>query len=148
MNIPVRILIADSDVEFAVALQEFLNQHNDLTVVHLARDGIGAVDACRDTLPHVVLVDLHLPVLDTVRVIQKILAENPRLKILALTACPADRYVVEAIKAGASGCLDKQTEKTIIVQAVRQIVGGEVLVNPTLASSILQEFHDLYVNTS
>ena len=112
MNIPVRILIADSDVEFAVDLQEFLDQYDDLTVVQLTRDGVGTVNACRDMLPHVALIDLHLPVLDTVRAIETILAANPRLKILTLASQSADRYAVEAIKAGASGCLEKHIEKS------------------------------------
>lgn len=148
MNIPVRILIADSDVEFAVDLQEFLDQYDDLTVVQLTRDGVGTVNACRDMLPHVALIDLHLPVLDTVRAIETILATNPRVKILTLASQPADRYAVEAIKAGASGCLEKHIEKSAIVQAVREVVDGEVLLNPALAFSILQEFHDLYADKS
>jgi|GEM_PF-2417091 len=148
MNTPVRILIADSDVEFAAELQKSLNQYDDLNVVQWTRDGVGTVDACRETLPHVVLIDLHLPVLDTIRTITTILTENPRLKILALASQSEDRYAVEAIKAGASGCLDKYTQITAVVQAVREVVGGDVFVNPALASSILQEFYDISIDKS
>jgi DNA-binding NarL/FixJ family response regulator len=144
-NLPIRILIADSDAHFAEHLSHFLAQQVGLTVIDVVGDGRGAVDVCREALPDVVLLDLHLPVLDSIRVIQTILAENERIKILGLTTNPHDRYAVEAIKAGAFGCLEKNGDihDQAILQAVRQVAAGEVLLNPALASSILEEFHRL-----
>ena len=83
-----------------------------------------------------VLIDLHLPVLDSIRTIQAILAQNEGIRILGLTTIPNDRYAVEAVKAGASGCLEKNGDfhHKVIVQAIEQVVAGEVLLNPTLAS--------------
>lgn len=144
-NLPIRILIADNDTNFAGRLSRFLAQQPGLTVIAVVRDGQGVVDVCREALPDVVLLDLHLPVLDSIRVIQTILAQNERIKILGLTTNPNDRYAVEAIKAGAFGCLQKNGDihDHTIPQAVRQVAAGEVLLNPALASSILEEFHRL-----
>lgn len=145
MSLPIRVLIADSDTIFAQSLANFLNDQPTVKVIDLARDGQGAVNLCKDTLPDVVLMDLHLPVLDSVRAIQTILDQNDRIKVLGLSAVDNDRYAVEAIKVGACGCLSKNGEAPFpaIFEAVTDVAKGEVLVNPALASSILQEFHRL-----
>jgi DNA-binding NarL/FixJ family response regulator len=144
-SLPIRILIADSDVTFSENLERYLDEQQGLAVVDVVRDGQGAVNVCREALPDMVLIDLHLPVLDSIRTIQAILAQNEGIRILGLTAIPNDRYAVEAVKAGASGCLEKNGDIhcKVIVKAIEQVVAGEVLLNPTLASSILQEFYRL-----
>jgi DNA-binding NarL/FixJ family response regulator len=145
MSLPIRVLIADNDVNFSERLGWLLDEQSGMSVIDIVRDGQGAVNACRETWPDVVLIDLHLPVLDSVRAIQSILAQNERIKILGLASNPNDRYAVEAIKAGASGCLEKRKgiQNGSIVKAIQQVVEGDVLLNPALASSILQEFHRL-----
>ena len=144
-SLPIRILIADSDVTFSENLERYLAEQQGLAVVDVVRDGQGAVNVCREALPDMVLIDLHLPVLDSIRTIQAILAQNEGIRILGLTAIPNDRYAVEAVKAGAAGCLEKNGDihHNTILRAIEQVVAGEVLLNPTLASSILQEFYRL-----
>jgi DNA-binding NarL/FixJ family response regulator len=143
MNRITRILIADHDGDFTQSLSCFLGQYDEFKIVAVAHDGPGVLTGCRDTLPDVVLMGLHLPVLDSVRTIRAVLAQNDRVKILGLAAGPDDRYAVEAVKAGALGCVEKQGQNgcLAIVEAIRQVVDGDVLLNPALASSILQEFH-------
>ena len=145
MSLQIRVLIADSDINFSEKLRSYLDKQSGIKVISMVRDGQGAVQACREALPDMVLMDLHLPVLDSIRAIQTILAQNERIRILGMSSTPNDRYVVEAIKAGASGCLEKNGEAhcNTIVEAIWQVVNGEVLLSPTLASSILQEFHRL-----
>lgn len=136
-------MIADHDWDFTQSLSCFLGQYDEFKIVATAHDGPGVLTGCRDTLPDVVLMGLHLPVLDSVRTIRAVLAQNDRVKILGLAAGPDDRYAVEAVKAGALGCVEKQGQNgcLAIVEAIRQVVDGDVLLNPALASSILQEFH-------
>lgn len=140
-----RVLIADRDSEFSKNLQQFLDKHEDIKVIDIVQDGQGAVSACKEALPDVVLMDLHLPVLDSVRAIQAILGQNEHIKILGMSSISNDRYAVEAVKVGASGYIEKNGEMTYntIVQAIRQVVSGDVLLSPGLASGILQEFHRL-----
>jgi len=143
MSLAIRLLIADSDISFSQGLRKYLDQQPDMKVVAIVRDGQGAVSSCKEALPDIVLMDLHLPVLDTIRAIRAILQQNERIKILGLSSLPNDRYAVEAIKAGASGCLDKsdETSHDPVAEAIRQVANGEVLLNPALASSILKEFY-------
>jgi len=146
MNLPIRILIADSDINFSQCLQMFLDKQPGLKVIAMVRDGQGAVDICKEVMPDVLLMDLHLPVLDSIRAIQAILDQNDRIRVLGLSSISNDRYAIEAIKAGASGYLDKDDSYAhydTIAKAIQQVVKGEVLLNSALASSILKEFHRL-----
>ena len=140
-----RVLIADSDINFSKPLKNFLNKQVDIKVVNIVRDGQGAVNTCREALPDLILMDLHLPVLDSIRAIKAILAQNDRIKILGLSAIPDDRYSVEAIKVGAVGCIQKNGETTYnkIVDAIRLAITGDVLLDSSLASFILEEFYRL-----
>lgn len=142
MNRPIRVVLADRDPGFTESLGRYLDQQPHIKLVAVARDGQGAVDACREFMPDVALLDLHLPVLDTVRAIAAIIEHNQRVKVLALTENPEDRYTVEAVKAGASGCLEKSEQEDYhkIVSAIQNVLEGEVLISPRLASSILEEF--------
>jgi len=142
MSKPIRIIIADNDQEFSKHLKNFLDQQEDLQVIDLIRDGHGTVSACRDSLPDLVVIDLHLPVLDSVRTIQSILVQNEHVKILTISALPNDRYAVEAIKVGAHGFVEKNGANSLaeIESAIRQVALGEVVLNSALASRILHEF--------
>jgi DNA-binding NarL/FixJ family response regulator len=143
MSQPVRVLIADKDVAFSKGLQEFLEQQADMTVVDVVLDGQGAVNACKETLPNIVLMDLRLPVLDSIRSIRTILNQNVHMRILVMSSISDDRYAVEAVKVGACGYIEKNGEMTYneIVRAIRQVMNGEVFLSPGLASGILREFH-------
>jgi two-component system response regulator DegU len=142
MKQPIRILIADSDTTFTQQLKYVLDQQADLQVIDVVRDGQGAVNGCKELQPHLVLMDLHLPVVDSIKAIQQIVTHNERIKILTTSAIPNDRYAVEAIKVGASGYVEKHTQQAI-VETIRQVAGGDVSLNPALAISILEEFDRL-----
>lgn len=145
MNKLIRILIADPDTDFSGNLAAYLNKQENIKAISTVRDGQGAVNICKESLPDLVLMDLHLPVLDSIRAIQAILSQNERIKILGISAIPNDRYAVEAIKAGARGYIERNGNEDLetIVTAIRQVAMGEVVLNPALASSILQEFYRL-----
>ncbi|MBN1218557.1 MAG: response regulator transcription factor [Anaerolineae bacterium] len=141
MSQPIRILIADSDTDFATNLQQTLGCREDLQVVEIVRDGMGAVDRCKELCPDLVLMDLHLPVLDSIKTIQQIVAYNERVRILTTSAIPGDRYALEAVKAGACGYVEKNGDEETLVDTIRQVASGDVSLNPALAVSILEEFH-------
>jgi DNA-binding NarL/FixJ family response regulator len=145
MSRTVRVIIADKDTEFCNNLQLYLSRHDNINIIDVVQDGQGVVNACQEHLPDVVLMDLHLPVLDSIRAIQTILAQNEYIKILGMSSLANDRYAVEAIKAGACGFIEKNGEITYntVITAIQQVVNGEVLLSPGLASSILSEFHRL-----
>ena len=144
MNKPIRIVIADNNTDFLQRINDFLDTQEDLKVVSVVRDGLGAVDASKETLPDVVLIDLHLPVLDSIKTIQAIVAQNEHMRVLGFSSVPDDRYAIEAIKAGARGYVKKNGNGALhyeeIVSAIRQVANDEVVLDPELAFHILQEF--------
>ncbi len=144
MNKQIRVVVADNDVEFLHRINDFLDTQDDVKVVSVVRDGLGAVDASKEALPDVVLIDLHLPVLDSIKTIQTIVAQNEHMKILGASSVADDRYAIEAIKAGARGYVKKNGNGALnyeeIVSAIRQVANDEVVLDPALAFHILQEF--------
>lgn len=143
MNSPIRILIADSDTAYSECLRDFLSQQAGLKVVDILRDGPGIVKSCKEELPDLILIDLHLPVLDSIKAVQLILTQNDRIKVLGLTAIPHDRYMIEAIKVGALGCIEKNGHDSFeeILTAIHALQNEEVFLNPGVVRSILQEFN-------
>jgi len=143
MNSPIRILIADSDTHYSENLKDFLNRQAGLKVIDIVHDGPGIVKSCKGELPDLALIDLHLPVLDSIRAVQLILSQNERIKILGLTAIPHDRYMIEAIKVGASGCIEKNGHDGFdeVITAIHALKNGEVFLNSIVARLILQEFN-------
>jgi DNA-binding NarL/FixJ family response regulator len=143
MSQPIRILIADNDLNFSKSLNEFLIQQPDMKVIDIVRDGQGAINSCREARPDLVLMDLHLPVLDSIKTIQYIVAHNERIRILTTSALPDDRYALEAVKAGACGYVEKNVGNEAMAKTIRQVAAGDVSLHPALAASILEEFHRL-----
>jgi DNA-binding NarL/FixJ family response regulator len=141
MNKVIRILIADNNPDYARPLEQYLNEQGDFQVVGAVRDGEGALQAYKECLPDLVLIDLHLPVLDSIRTIKALMTDFEGVHILGVSDLASDRYAVEAVKAGAQGYIKKDPHNYAeIAGAVRQIAAGEVVLTSTLASHILQEF--------
>lgn len=144
MSKPIRVLVADYNPESAAHLSEFLNQQAGICVVSTVRDGQGVLHQCTETLPDVVVIDLHLPglELDSVKTIKAGNLQNRNIKFLAISGQADDRYAVEAVKAGATGyvSVNKPAGYAGIVSAIHQIANGEVVLDSMLASHILQEF--------
>ncbi len=142
MDKPIRVIIADNDLEFSQGLKTYLDEQDNMQVINVVRDGQGTITACKEMLPDVVLIDLHLPVVDSIKTIQSVVDQNEYTKILTVSAMANDRYAIEAIKAGANGYVEKNgdLDYTEIVKAIHQIAKGEVVLTSVLAAHILQEF--------
>jgi DNA-binding NarL/FixJ family response regulator len=141
MNKAIRVLIADNNLDYAKPLEQYLNEQGDFLVVGAVRDGEGVLQAYKESLPDVVLIDLHLPVLDSIRTIKALVADYDGAHILGVSDLANDRYAVEAVKAGAQGYIKKDNKNYAeLAGAARQIMAGEVVLTSTLATHILQEF--------
>jgi len=139
---PIRVLIADDHRLFRQGLG-YVCESGGLTVVGEAGDGREAVEMARRLQPDVVLMDVQMPALDGVQATALITAESPSTRVIVLTMYRQDQYVFEAIKAGARGYLLKDIDERELVEAVRAVHRGEALVNPTLATRLLEEFRSL-----
>jgi len=138
----IRVLIADDHRLFRQGLC-YVCESGGLSVVGEAENGQEAVEMARRLKPDVVLMDVQMPVLDGVQATALITAESPTTQVIVLTMYRQDQYVFEAIKAGARGYLLKDIDERELVEAVRAVHRGEALINPSLATRLLEEFRSL-----
>jgi DNA-binding NarL/FixJ family response regulator len=135
-----RVLIADDQALARVGLRKILEAEADVTVVGECVDGADAVDATRREGPDVVLMDVRMPVLDGIEATRRIVAAQPRTRVLVLTTFALDEYVYDALHAGASGFMLKDAPPEEIVAAVRIVARGEALLAPAVTRAVIEEF--------
>lgn len=132
-----RVVIADDQTLFRVGLARLLNEDPRVDIVGDAADGLQALELVASTHPDVVLMDLKMPNLDGVEATKRIVAEHPSVKVLVLTTFDADSYVIQALKAGASGYVLKDSLPDAIVSSIRSVLSGERVMASAVAARVL-----------
>ena len=117
-----------------------LESEDDVEVVGEASDGSGAATLVEDTAPDVVLIDVIMPNTDGIEATRAIKDAFPNVAVVVLTGHDEQRFVFDAVKAGASGYLLKTAELDEVVDTVRAVGRGEMRLGPELASQVLTEF--------
>ena len=134
-----RVLIVD-DQELLRAGFRLILEHAGIEVVAEAADGLEAVDATARTQPDVVLMDVRMPHLDGIEATRRIVARQPKVKVVALTTFDLDEYVYESVRAGASGFLLKDLAPADLVRAVEVVARGDAMLAPQLTRRLLDRF--------
>jgi DNA-binding NarL/FixJ family response regulator len=138
----IRVVLADDQALVRAGFRALLGSAADLEVVGEAEDGDAAVRVCRDTTPDVVLMDIRMPGRDGLEATRSITAD-PRLadtRVVVLTTFAEDAYIFDALRAGASGFLVKDTDPAELLHAVRVVHGGEALLSPAVTRRLVAEF--------
>jgi DNA-binding NarL/FixJ family response regulator len=138
----IRILLVDDQALVRAGFRMILDAETEMEVVGEASDGREAIDQVRSLRPDVVLMDIRMPELDGLEAARRILASNndDAPKILMLTTFDLDEYVYEALRAGASGFLLKDTPPEQLVAAIHVIAQGEALLSPSITRRVISEF--------
>ncbi|HEU4741350.1 MAG TPA: response regulator transcription factor [Meiothermus sp.] len=136
----IRIVLADDHALFRQGLRSLLEAEPDLRVIGEAKDGREALRHALEAHPDIVLMDIQMPGLDGVQATQEILREWPQAKVIMLTMYRQDAYVFEAVKAGARGYMLKDADAKDLLEAIRRVNNGEVLLDAELAEQIIQDF--------
>ncbi|WP_326714341.1 response regulator transcription factor [Streptomyces sp. NBC_01474] len=138
----IRVLLADDQSLVRAGFRALLDAQSDIEVVGEASDGDEAVRLVRELRPAVVLMDIRMPVLDGLAATRRISddAALETVKVVMLTTFELDEYVFEAIRAGASGFLVKDTEPEELLRAVRAVVHGDALLSPGVTRRLIVEF--------
>jgi DNA-binding NarL/FixJ family response regulator len=134
-----KVIICDDQAIVRDGLELLLKLEKDMDVVGLAQDGAEAVDLVAKTSPDLVLMDLKMPGMNGVEATRRICLEYPAVKVLVLTTFDDDEWVFDAIRAGASGYLLKDTPREKVVEAIRGTVMGKTFVDPMIAGKILDQ---------
>ena len=133
----IRVLIVDDQPLMRTAFDMTLRGEEDLEVVGTAEDGLQAIEQTHRLHPDVVLMDVRMPNLDGVEATRALTQGKDPAKILILTTFDVDEYVIEALRAGASGFLLKDVRPADLVQAIRVIAEGEALLAPSVTRRLL-----------
>ena len=139
-----RILIADDQPLMRAGLRECLTSAAGIDVVGEASDGYQAVDLARRLRPDVVLMDVRMPGLDGVAATRHLTAPDadgrPVARVLMLTTFDLDEYIVEGLRAGASGFLLKDASAEELVRAIRIVAAGDALIAPAVTRRLLDRY--------
>jgi DNA-binding NarL/FixJ family response regulator len=134
----VRVLIADDQTLFRVGLARLLEEDPRVEIVGQAGDGAEAVKLAGTVMPDVILMDLKMPNVDGIEATKQILAKHPGVKVLLLTTFEADNHVIQALKAGASGYILKDSRPESIVSSLLAVMAGERVMASAVANRVLE----------
>jgi DNA-binding NarL/FixJ family response regulator len=138
----IRVLLVDDQALVRTGFRMIINTEPDLQVIGEAADGRQAITEAHRLQPDVVLMDIRMPEMDGVQATRHLAGPGvPHpTKVIILTTFDLDEYVVEALRAGASGFLLKDTSATTLVEAIRVVARGEALLAPTVTRRLLDRF--------
>jgi DNA-binding NarL/FixJ family response regulator len=137
---PLRVVIADDHTLIREGTSKILESEADIVVVGEAGDGATAVDLAVRLQPDVALLDLRMPILNGIDATLRIRERAPSVAILILSAYDDDAYVSAVLKAGASGYLLKTIRANELIEAVRRLRMGEVVLHPAIAGKLARLF--------
>jgi DNA-binding NarL/FixJ family response regulator len=140
---PIRILLVDDQPLLRTGFRMILEAEPDLVVVGEAGDGEASLELVRTLTPDVVLMDVRMPRMDGVEATRRIVGAHPppgTARVLVLTTFDLDEYVVEALRAGASGFLLKDVPADELIAAIRVVAAGDAVLAPSVTRRLLDRF--------
>ena len=137
----IRVLIVDDQALVRAGFRMILDAEEDIEVAGEAADGRQAVDEARRLRPNVVLMDVRMPEMDGIEATRLLLAQDGSdTRVVMLTTFDMDEYVYEALRAGASGFLLKDTPPEQLVEGIRAVASGDALLAPSITRRVIEEF--------
>ena len=142
MSDRLKILLADDHTIVRQGLKLILSAHADLEVVGEAANGREAVELADKLRPDIVLMDVQMPELNGIDATKKMVAANPRIRILVLSMHKESVYVREILKAGARGYILKDAIDTELLNAIRSVAKGDGYISPAVAGALNDKVKD------
>lgn len=134
-----KILLCDDQAVIRDGLEMLLTLEKDMQVVGSASDGAEAIELASQKQPDLILMDLKMPGVNGIEATRQIRAKFPHVKILVLTTYDDDEWLFDAIRAGASGYLLKDTPRQKIIEAIRGTVEGKSFLDPVVAGKLMNQ---------
>lgn len=133
----IRVLVADDHQVVRQGLRTFLDVQDDIEVVGEAADGEAAVAAAIETRPDVILLDLKMPGVDGVAALRMLRERGSTARVLVVTSAAELDAVVQAVRAGAAGYVNKDVDPKALAAAIRSVHAGHVLLTPEVAAALV-----------
>jgi DNA-binding NarL/FixJ family response regulator len=145
----IRILLADDQALVRAGFRALLDAQDDMKVIGEAGDGDDAVRLVTRLIPDVVLMDIRMPRCDGLEATRRIVADErlAQVKIIILTTFDLDEYIFEALRAGASGFLVKDTEPVDLIRGIQAVARGDALLSPGVTRRLIAAFATLTSKT-
>lgn len=134
----IRVVLADDQAMVRAGLRLILETQPDVEVVGEAADGEEALRVAKQKRPDLVLMDIRMPRVDGIEATSRLIAEQPAPRVLVVTTFDADRFVYEALRAGASGFILKDSSPEQLVAAVRLVAAGDALLAPASTRRLIE----------
>ncbi|MEM9952554.1 MAG: response regulator transcription factor [Chloroflexota bacterium] len=138
MNDPIRLIVADDHPVVREGLVAILSTQRDFEVIAEAHNGKELIAMAQQYTPDIILTDLEMPEIDGVEAIRRIRDLLPEMNFIVFTAFDTDERIVNAVQAGAKGYLLKGSPRDEVFRAIRVVSGGGSLLEPTVATKLLQ----------
>jgi DNA-binding NarL/FixJ family response regulator len=136
----VTLLLADDQELFRTGYRMILDAQPDLQVVAEVGDGLSAVTRALAERPDVVLMDVRMPGVDGIEATRRIVSALPGTRVLILTTFDLDDYVLQGLRAGASGFLLKDARKEELLSAIRAVVAGDSVIAPSATRRLIEAY--------
>jgi NarL family two-component system response regulator LiaR len=136
----IRVIICDDQLIVCEGLERILGSTPEIEVVGIAHNGQDALNLIPETQPDLILMDLKMPIMNGIIATRKIREKQPGIFVLVLTTYDDDEWVFDAVRAGASGYLLKDTPPTELIKAIQGTVNGQSFVDPNVAGKILSGY--------
>lgn len=135
----IRVLICDDQTVVRDGLEAILSTDDEIEVVGVARHGQEALDLAADRQPDVVLMDLKMPVMNGVQATERLRKNWPGIRVLVLTTYADDGWVLDAVRAGASGYLLKDVRRDDLLVAIKGTAAGKTFLDPSVAGKVVRQ---------
>ena len=136
----IKILIADDHQLTREGIRSMLEREADMKVLGEAEDGRSAVRMARELGPDVILMDVCMPEMNGIVATTLILAESPRIKVIALSMLDDRRFVSNMLRAGASGYLIKDCSFKELIRAIRRVVANKIYLSPGIMDMVVKDY--------
>lgn len=136
----IRVLIADDHTMVRQGIRLLLETQEDIQVLGEASDGVQALQLARELKPDVVVMDIAMPGMDGMQATREIRRTLPETNVLALTMYEGDEYFFKILAAGAAGYVLKRAAANDLIDAVRAVARGEVVLNPSLVKKLVADY--------
>lgn len=133
----IKILIADDQEIVCEGLKKILQSDPEIKVIGIANNGQQALDLVRHQTPDLVLMDLQMPIMNGVQAIRQLRKTHPDLPVIVLTTYMDDKWLFDAIRAGATGYLLKDSPRQELIDAIKGTLSGNVYLDPSVARKVL-----------
>lgn len=136
----IKVLLAEDHTLVRKGLRALLDEAQEIKVIAEASDGRDAVAKTEETRPDVILMDISMPLLSGLEATRQICERNPKARIVMLTVHSNEEYILQALRAGASGYLLKEAAPTDLIRAIKDVYRGEAFLSPSISLSVIKDY--------